>query len=158
MVVELLVEGAFGGVFWSLVGLALSRFVRDVLGRVLLAGVLIAAAAFYVVFAAGADAGPAWLAVEVLGVLLFGGMAVLGIRRSPYWLAAGWALHPVWDIVLHNIGPGRAFAPEPYTIACLSWDLLTAALIAVAYGTGFVGGRRGRTGRTEPVAAGVDVP
>ncbi|WP_433505083.1 DUF6010 family protein [Pseudonocardia halophobica] len=154
MVVELLVEGAVGGALWSLVGIALSRYVRDVAGRILLAAVLIAAAVFYVVFAAQGDAGGAWLAAEVVGILVYGGMAVLGVRRSPYWLAAAWALHPVWDIVLHNIGPGRAFAPEPYTIACLSWDLVVAAAIAVAYGTGFVGGRRTRPAPADAVAVG----
>ncbi|MCE3555561.1 hypothetical protein LWC33_29465 [Pseudonocardia sp. RS11V-5] len=145
---ELLVGGAVGGAFWSLVGLVLARFVRDVVGRVLLAGILIAAAVFYVVFAAREDAGTAWLAGEVLGIVLYGGMAVLGVRGSYWWLVAGWALHPVWDIVLHNIGPGRAFAPEAYTISCLSWDLVVAAAIAVAYGTGLVGDRRGRTRAT----------
>ncbi|GAA4688209.1 hypothetical protein GCM10023215_25140 [Pseudonocardia yuanmonensis] len=143
--VELLVEGAVGGAFCSLVGIALSRYVRDVVGRVLLAGVLVAAAVFYVVFAAQGEAGGAWLVTELVGILVYGGMAVLGIRRSPYWLAAGWALHPVWDIVLHNVGPGRVFAPEPYTIVCLSWDLVVAAAVVVAYGTGFVGRPRTRS-------------
>jgi hypothetical protein len=54
-------------------------------------------------------------------------MGALGLRGSPMWLAAGWALHPVWDIALHYFGPGRAVAPETYAIACLSYDLLVAA-------------------------------
>ena len=69
-------------------------------------------------------------------------MGWLGLRRSPLWLAAGWALHPVWDIALHFFGPGRAFAPETYTIACLSYDLVVAGYIVAAYRFGWVGERR----------------
>ena len=69
-------------------------------------------------------------------------MGLLGVRRSPLWLAAGWALHPLWDIALHYVGPGHAFAPETYTIACLSYDLLVAAYIVVAYRFDLVSPRR----------------
>jgi hypothetical protein len=43
-------------------------------------------------------------------------------------------LHPVWDILLHYVGPGHTFAPETYTIPCITFDLGVAAYIAVAYG------------------------
>ena len=56
-------------------------------------------------------------------------MAVAGVRGSPWWLVAGWALHPVWDVPLHYLGPGHAFAPESYAIACLSWDWVIAAYL-----------------------------
>lgn len=67
-------------------------------------------------------------------------MALLSLRGSPYWLAAGWALHPVWGVMLHYFGPGRPFAPWTYAIACVSFDLLVAAYIALAYG--LIGDRR----------------
>jgi len=67
-------------------------------------------------------------------------MALLGLRGSPYWLAAGWALHPLWDVGLHYIGPGHSFAPMTYAIACISFDLVVAAYIAIAYG--LIGARR----------------
>ena len=67
-------------------------------------------------------------------------MALLGLRDSRYWIAAGWALHPLWDIGLHDIGPGQSFAPFTYAIACVSCDLAVAANIAIAYG--LIGGRR----------------
>jgi hypothetical protein len=44
--------------------------------------------------------------VELAQVIVFGTLALLGLRGSPYWIAAGWALHPFWDVVLHYIGPG----------------------------------------------------
>ena len=121
----ILLNGAVGGAVLVLIAHLVRRFTREIL-----AAILIVAAAFYVWFAAREGAGPAWMAAEVLGVLLFGGMAVAGVRGSPWWLAAGWALHPVWDIALHYFGPGRAFAPEPYAIACLSWDWVVAAYLA----------------------------
>jgi hypothetical protein len=142
MILDWLVNGAIGGAVVSLVAFVLSRFVHDVIGRVWLAFVLVAAAFFYLMFASRADAGTAWLIGEVVGIVIYGGMGVLGIRRSPMWLAAGWALHPVWDMLLHHVGPGRSFTPEAYPISCVSWDLLVAAYIAAAYGFGLVGGRR----------------
>ena len=51
--------------------------------------------------------------------------------RSPLWLAAGWALHPVWDVALHLVGPGHALGSIAYATACLTWDPLVAAVIAV---------------------------
>jgi hypothetical protein len=74
--------------------------------------------------------------VEVVGVAIFGVMALLGLGRSLWWIVAGWALHPLWDVGLHYVAPGRSFAPESYTIACLSFDLLVAAYIAISYGVG----------------------
>ncbi len=58
-------------------------------------------------------------------------MGLLGMRGSPYWIAAAWAVHPLWDVVLHFIGPGHAFAPVTYTIPCLTYDVAVAAIYAV---------------------------
>jgi hypothetical protein len=121
----ILLNGAVGGAVCVLVAHFLRRFTREVL-----AAVLILAAVFYISFAASAGAGPAWIVAEVLGVLLYGGMGVAGVRGSPWWLAAGWALHPIWDMALHYFGPGHAFAPESYAIACLSWDWVVAGYVA----------------------------
>jgi hypothetical protein len=120
-----LLNGAVGGALTVLVAYFFERFTRQIL-----AAVLLIAALFYIAFALRGGAGSLWLAAELIGVLLYGGMAVRGVRGSPWWLVAGWALHPVWDIALHHAGPGRAFAPESYTIPCLSWDLVVAAVVA----------------------------
>jgi hypothetical protein len=60
-------------------------------------------------------------------------MALLGLRSSLWWIVVGWTLHPLWDVGLHYLGPGRLFAPETYTIACLSFDLLVVAFIAATH-------------------------
>jgi len=75
---------------------------------------------------------------ELVGVAIFGGMGLLGLRGSPWWLAAGWAAHPIWDIALHYFGPGGSFAPEAYAITCLSFDLLVAGYIAIVYRLGLL--------------------
>jgi len=121
----ILLNGAVGGALTVLAAYVVRRFTRQIL-----AAVLVLAAVFYIAFAARAGAGSAWIAAEVLGVLLYGGMAIAGVRGSPWWLVAGWALHPAWDIALHYVGPGHAFAPASYSLACLSWDWLVAGYMA----------------------------
>src|SRR3712207_3426314 len=140
MFVGLLVEGAILAVPLILIAFLLSRFIRDIIGRSLLVVFLFAAAGAYFGFALLAAPGPTWVLAELVQVIIFGAIALLGLRGSPWWLAAGWALHPLWDVVLHYVGPGDSFAPITYTIPCLSFDLLVAAYIAIAYG--LVGDRR----------------
>ena len=140
MFVGLLIEGAILTVPLIVVSFLLSRFTRDIFGRSLLALFLCAAAGAYFGFALLAAPGPIWALIELLQVIVFGAMGLLGLRGSAWWLVAGWTLHPMWDVVLHYVGPGHSFAPITYTIPCLSFDLLVAAYIAVAYG--LVGGHR----------------
>ena len=138
MITTYLVNGAIQALVPVVIAFLLSRFVGDFVGRSVLAIFLIMAAGSYQGFAIMASnllgAGPIWAPVELVGGVVFGTMALLGVRGSPWWLAAGWAAHPIWDIVLHYIGPGSSFAPEPYVIACVSYDWLVAAYIAVVYG------------------------
>jgi hypothetical protein len=138
--VGLLAEGAILAVPLIVIAFLLSRFTRDLVGRSLLVVFLFAAAGAYFGFALLAAPGPIWVLAELVQVIVFGAIALLGLRGSPWWLAAGWVLHPLWDVVLHYIGPGYSFAPITYTIPCLSFDLLVAAYIAIAYGS--IGSRR----------------
>jgi hypothetical protein len=138
--VGLLAEGAILAVPLIVIAFLLSRFTRDLVGRSLLVVFLLAAAGAYFGFALLAAPGPIWVLAELVQVIVFGAIALLGLRGSPWWLAAGWALHPLWDVVLHYIGPGYSFAPITYTLPCLSFDLLVAAYIAIGYG--LIGSRR----------------
>ena len=89
---------------------------------------------FYVFFVIRSGAGPFWLVVELVGVAVLGGMGLLGLRGSPWWLVAGWALHsPLWDGLLHFFGPGRPFAPINYMVGCFSFDLVVAVYVVFAY-------------------------
>jgi hypothetical protein len=134
LIIAVLKEGAIGGAVLSLLAFLLSRFVRDVAGRGLLSILLMTAAGAYFGFAVAGGPGPGWTLLELAQVIVFGVPALLGLRGSPFWLAAGWALHPVWDAGLHYVGPGRTFAPMPYVIACISFDLVVGAYIMIAYG------------------------
>ncbi len=125
--VGLLIDGATLAVPLIVIAFLLSRFTRDIVGRSLLVIFLFAEAGAYFGFALLAAPGPIWLSAELVQVIAFGTLALLGLRGSPWWLAAGWALHQFWDVVLHYIGPGYSFAPITYTIPCLSFDLLVAA-------------------------------
>jgi hypothetical protein len=94
------------------------------------AGVLLLAALLYVAFAVR---GGSWIGVgiELVGLGLFGGVAVLGlIRRAPGILAFGWALHPIWDAALHTAGALEGYTPNGYVAACFGFDIVLAALIA----------------------------
>ncbi len=74
-----------------------------------------------------------WVGIEILGVLFYGLLAWLGIRKNILWTAFGWALHPVWDLGLHLWGPGYEVVPEWYAIACISFDASVALYILYSY-------------------------
>jgi hypothetical protein len=91
---------------------------------------LVVAALVYVGFALAAGTND-WWATEVGGVLVFGALVVAGIRRYPYMLALGWALHVGWDTLLHT-GLGTDFVPEWYVPLCVGFDLIVAGAILVS--------------------------
>ena len=128
-----LIEGAIGGAVLSLIAFLLSKFASDIAGRTLFATVLFAAAGAYLGFAFEPGVSRIWLLIELLQAIAFGTLGLYGWRGNAKWLALGWALHPVWDFPLHYLGPGRSFAPWPYTIACLSFDWVVAAYIFIYY-------------------------
>lgn len=99
--------------------------------RKVLAYGLIATAALYVGFALRSpDNLTAWVGIEMTGVAIYGSFAMLSLVGSPWWLAAGWLVHPFWDIQFHYIGTGSAFTPDWYALACAGFDVLVAAYIA----------------------------
>lgn len=126
-----LIEGAVGGAVLVLIAWLLSRFTKDIHARTLLATVLFAAAGAYLGFAFIPPVSRIWLLIELLQCIAFGALGLYGWRGNAKWLALGWALHPLWDLV-HYIGPGQ-FAPWAYTIACLSYDWVVAAYILIYY-------------------------
>ena len=147
LIIPVLINGAISATVAVIVpAFLLSRFTRDIIGRSVLVIFLFIAAGAYFGFATVGrevvDTQPIWMLVELAQVIVFGTLALLGLRGSPYWIAAGWALHPFWDVPLHYIGPGHSFTPWTYAIACVSFDWLVAIYIVIVYGLGLVGGRR----------------
>ena len=148
LIVPVLINGAvFAMVAVIVPAFLLSRFTRDIFGRSVLVIFLLIAAGEYFGFATvgrdmvGSD--QIWILIELAQAIVFGVLALLGLRGSPYWLAVGWALHPFWDVLLHYLGPGHAFTPWTYAIACVSFDWIVAIYIVIAYRLGIVG-ERGR--------------
>ncbi|HEX6732266.1 MAG TPA: DUF6010 family protein [Pyrinomonadaceae bacterium] len=128
-----LILGAIGGAILSLIAFLLSRFARDARGRTVLAIGLFAAAGAYFGFAIVGPGSRLWILIELMQVSVFSLIGLYGWRGSPNWLALGWALHPLWDVGVHYVGPGHSFAPMGYVFACLSFDLVMAAYVFLAY-------------------------
>jgi hypothetical protein len=128
-----LIEGAIGGALLSLIAFLLSRFVKDILGRTALATGLFAAAGAYFGFAFNDQTSRIWVLLELIQVVAFSAMGLAGWKGSAKWLALGWALLPIWDFVLHYLGPGRSFAPLAYSISCITFDWVVAAYILIYY-------------------------
>ena len=120
---------------WLLLGLLLGGLLlayargqgRRIEKRVLLRG-LIVVALIYLLFAL-ITGNLEWIAIELLGIPVYGIFCWLALRHSLYWLAAGWALHPLWDALLHLRGAGSFIVPEWYAVSCISFDLLVASYI-----------------------------
>lgn len=89
---------------------------------------LVVAALIYVGFAL-AHGDLMWVGVEIVGVFIFGFFAWKSRNKAYEWFAAGWALHPLWDVGLHSWGKGREVAPDWYVIACISFDIVAAILM-----------------------------
>jgi hypothetical protein len=119
-------RGALLGGLFLMLAYRAGRYTRHVL-----AATLVLAALAYVAFSLHAGAGGAWLAIELLGLAFYGAFAVRGVSGSHRWMAAGWLLHPVWDLAVHHFGPADAYSPDRYEIACLGFDFVVAAVVAL---------------------------
>jgi hypothetical protein len=119
-ILVLLAGAALGGAF---VWLALSRRGHGV--RALAVGLAVAAAV-YVGFAVAGGAPARWLLLEVGGLAIFGALALVGYRRAPPLVAAGWLLHVLWDAPLHVTGGAATYTPQWYPALCLGFDPVAA--------------------------------
>jgi hypothetical protein len=93
---------------------------------------LIALSFLYVGFAFRAEEPGAWVGVEMTGVAVFGTLAGMSIIGSPWWVVAGFALHPFYAIYFHYIGAGSQFAPAPFVIANAAFDVAVALFVIYA--------------------------
>ena len=117
------------GVMWAAVMLLVA--VKTVWPWRFLALSLVIAALIYVLFPLLFGGSSTWVLIELAGLLLYGSFALLGLRHSPLWIAVGWGLHVLWDLVLHSSGPGSEFVPAWYPGVCLGVDLTLAAGIVL---------------------------
>jgi hypothetical protein len=114
-----------GAVLGALFAAAARRLGGDGELRILALGLAVAAL-IYVGLALPSPAGR-WLVVETAGVVIFGGIAWLGLRR-PGWLALGWTAHVVWDVALH-LERTQPVVGAWYPLACIGFDLIVAGYL-----------------------------
>lgn len=97
--------------------------------RVLALGLVVAALIYVGLAVAGR--GREWLGIEMAGVVLFGLLAWLGLRASPWWLAVGWVAHVGWDVGLH-LDRAQAVVGAWYPLLCVGFDLVVAGFVLSA--------------------------
>lgn len=69
-----------------------------------------------------------WLSIELLGLLVFTGIAILGLSGSRWFLALGIAGHGIaWDLWHYR---HSSYIPDWYSIACMSVDFALGAYVA----------------------------
>ena len=68
-----------------------------------------------------------WLGIELVGLLIYWGLAWMAVAKSPRYLALGIGLHALWDIAHYS---RTEFVDDWYTLACLLVDVALAIYIA----------------------------
>ena len=102
------------------------RFDRD---RAVYPTVLIVIASYYVLFAVMGGSSSA-LSAELVGLLAFTLVAVLGFAINLWWVAAALAGHGVFDLV-HGRLVANPGVPVWWPAWCLSFDVCFAGCLAV---------------------------
>ena len=87
---------------------------------------LIVTALIYVVFGFFSNS-ITWQLIELIGVPIYTVFALLGLKKSSWFLAIGWAFHVFWDAGLHDLS--TPFVPHWYIAGCIGFDLLVAVYI-----------------------------
>jgi hypothetical protein len=91
-------------------------------------GLLVFAALIYVGFALLFGAPGPWLRVELLGLLVYGGVAAAGLARWPALVGVGWLLHMAWDGLVHG-GATVTHVPSWYIPGCIGFDLVVGTML-----------------------------
>jgi hypothetical protein len=105
---------------------------RRVSGGGVFAVGLIVTALVYVIFGLVGEAGAGRVALEGLGVVIYGAAAWAGLRGRHSLIAAGWALHVAWDVALHLGGAGAEYTPAWYPWGCVSFYLVIAGAVLMS--------------------------
>ena len=121
--------GLIAGAFLALVFVRLVRaFPAASETRIYTVG-LVCTALVYVAFAIVGRSTGRWLAIEGVGVVVYGVAALLGLRYQVTLLSIAWAAHVAWDVLLHLNGSGADYTPQWYPWSCVSFDLIVAFVV-----------------------------
>ena len=118
---------AMAGVALAIPTIAVYAALPDRLAAVGAALLLVAVAAVYLGFAF-ADGSPIRIATEIVGLVVFGGAALLGLDGAFWVIPTALALHAGWDWMHHARVLGGV--PFWFPTACALFDLPVAASIA----------------------------
>ena len=88
LLVGLLINGVAYAAIFIAVAILVLRFTSEIVWRSFLVLFLFIAAGLYIVFALGAGESASWVAVEAVGVAVFGCTALPGLRGSWGWNVA----------------------------------------------------------------------
>ena len=120
------------GIVFSLALVRMARTYPPAGERRVYAVGLVIAALLYVIFGVVGGAGARWLALESVGVLIYGAAAWVGLRGWPSLLALGWAAHVAWDVPIHVSGAAVGYTPRWYPWLCVSFDLVIAGAVVAS--------------------------
>ncbi len=120
-------EYLVGVVLAATVSLAASGIGLD-RDRAFYATVLMVIASYYALFAAMAGS-PRSLALEATPIAIFVGLAVVGFKRSAWFLVAGLFAHSVFDFT-HSHLIENAGVPSWWPGFCLAYDATAGAYLA----------------------------
>jgi len=83
--------------------------------------------------AALSDSRMVWLSVEFALSLVFFTFAALGLVRDPAWLAAGFILHGIWDMLHHPAAAIKTKVVKWFPPLCAVFDFVVAAYLLVFF-------------------------
>ncbi|WP_455206394.1 hypothetical protein [Kaarinaea lacus] len=88
---------------------------------------LLIAVALYVLLAV-LTGNPVFIAIEVVGLMLFLFLIWLGYYYSLWFIAVGWLLHVLWDVGLQP-AQTAPYIPQWYTWLCVGFDIVMAIYV-----------------------------
>ena len=69
-----------------------------------------------------------WVFIEMAGVILYFLFFWIATKSNLYFIAIGWILHVLWDVILHiYLDPG--YAPSWYPVFCIGFDIVIAGYL-----------------------------
>ncbi|WP_455365776.1 hypothetical protein [Kaarinaea lacus] len=119
----------FAGVLLAAVVLYSIKGYEQKIRLVITAVALVVAVLVYVLVAAWSG-NPLFVAIEIVGLLLFLLLIGLGFRYSFWFIVMGWLLHVLWDL---GWQPAQTapYVPHWYAWMCVGFDVVMAVYMSV---------------------------